>query len=112
MNYLNRYLPAALRMQLLQEEYCFTCDCPLCSSIPDVFRAFVCPSCKKGVVCPVGVGKGAWKCDKCTHVLSSEQIQQLEAAERAAIGTSLRDVKKVIAQGILNEVCLLYTYGV
>ena len=49
------YEPKDTRRETLKEVYDFDCNCQLCSSGVDRARAFNCPSCNQGPVCPRSV---------------------------------------------------------
>lgn len=69
------------------------CKCAACMVLPDLCRAFRCPShdCRSGKVCPRGDGgDGAaerspknWQCLVCGHQCVGAEIRVLVAAEEA-----------------------------
>ncbi|CAM9520360.1 unnamed protein product [Choristocarpus tenellus] len=86
----NYYTPTVDRQADLEETYGFVCNCKGCSVLPDLSRAFHCPTegCE-GKVCPCGDGgessgerlPSEWECLKCGHQCAEVEIGVMLVAE-------------------------------
>jgi rubredoxin len=107
-SYSGKYIPREQRRAKLWTKYGIDCTCPSCTSGPDLCRAFVCPNCKNGEVCPFGEGIKLedWKCIRCGYIIKEEEREKFIQAETSAIkeGVTLENSKKYIGRKILHEV--------
>lgn len=116
----NFYMPTAERRVELEDTYEFACSCEACTTLPDLCRAFRCPSStccggREGKVCPRGDGGDEdenrspkdWVCLSCGHECTEEEIAGLlegeeaftEALETAAEdGIGVEDIDKLVAE--------------
>src|SRR5687767_11949405 len=91
------------RRKTLQDVYGFICNCPRCTTLPDLYRSFVCAKCN-GVVCPIGETE-QWNCFDCSHQMSEEEKQKYLKAEKDATSrVTLRNVHQFIDAKILHKV--------
>ena len=101
--------PAAERRAHLLEDYGFECECPRCTSEPDLCRAFLCPQegCD-GKVCPLGLGTkpSDWKCLTCAAQLPKavrKRFLKIEAALVEEGPTDLEEVDEVLEHDVFHE---------
>mmetsp|Transcript_7503 Transcript_7503/g.11220 ORF Transcript_7503/g.11220 Transcript_7503/m.11220 type:complete len:461 (+) Transcript_7503:212-1594(+) len=82
----NFYRPALERRKDLEETYEFECNCMACTVLPDLPRAFKCPSpvCLGGRVSPVGLGNDVSKfsCLKCKQICSENNVEVMLSEEK------------------------------
>lgn len=65
------YLPTSGRQALLSA-WGFKCTCPRCTSLPELTRAFVCPSCSSSELCPPNAVSKSLHCHNCGKDADSE----------------------------------------
>jgi len=79
------YLPTQHRASMLAH-WGFTCSCPRCTTLPELTRAFVCPSCGAPELCPEQQ-QAAPKlvCQACGHLAEADYARRCLAAEKQAV---------------------------
>uniref|UniRef100_A0A7S4CVD1 SET domain-containing protein n=1 Tax=Eutreptiella gymnastica TaxID=73025 RepID=A0A7S4CVD1_9EUGL len=84
-SYVPCYLSTAQRNAAL-EKYFFQCHCAICTTEPDLVRAFQCPACGDGTLCPRGWGHDVadWVCLNCQQCCTTAQREAMLQAEAAA----------------------------
>ena len=85
-SYVGAYQPAGRRREQLLAQHGFVCECARCTVLPELVRAFRCPSCQDGPCSPSLPTQTCreLRCDACDAIttLDAESWSRLEAAER------------------------------
>ena len=113
------YEPKEARQNMLQEVYAFDCCCALCTNGIDKARAFHCPQCNIGPVCPRTTGNGggggsssvadspSFGCLQCGGLMSASQIsvclQVEEQFGNSNPPTTEQEIDVLLQQGVFHS---------
>lgn len=83
----DNYAPTNMRQDELSK-WNFVCTCERCCSMPELTRAFVCPACGKGELCPAKPNADdTFVCLSCFKVADAETVSRCLAIEAEFIET-------------------------